>query len=71
MLKSIEAEAHLTATVDQRIHGLLDGWGRGVTRLHLGLKVVLIVGPHHKEIVTPFVHSDLCFGLNYCVYSSN
>ena len=63
--------ADLATAVDESIHGFLNGRGRGVALLHLGLEIVLIVGPHHEEMITPFIHCDLCFGLNDRVYPSN
>jgi len=62
---------HLAAVVDESVHGLPDGGVRRLALLHLGLKVVLGVGPHHVVVLPPFVHRDLGFGLDHCVDSSN
>lgn len=71
MKTKTHTHTHLTPIVDEGFHGLFDGRVWGLTALHLGLKVVFKVRPHHEVVLPPFIHCDLGFGLYHCVDSSN
>lgn len=70
-MREFHTHTHLTAVVEECVHGLPDGLVWGLAGFDLGLEVVVEVGPHHEVVLAPLVHSDLGFSLNHGVDASN